>query len=149
MYFKDRLEAGRELAKRLSRYVDDDVIVASLTESSRGIAKIIAKELHGRSTDIISKAISLPGNDSTIGTVDQRGHFSYNRILTDGEIKEYSSEFHNYLEAEKMNKTHEIHQEMIKSKPMDREELGDHIVILTADGINDTSLLDSAIEYLK
>lgn len=149
MYFKDRLEAGRELAVRLSRYVDDDVIVASLSQSSRGIAKIIARELRGKSTDVISKAISLPGATSTLGTVDQTGRFTYNKGLTEGEIKEYSSEFHNYIESEKMNKTHEINRETTKTNPMKREELEGHIVILVSDGINDTALLDSAIEYLK
>ncbi len=135
MYFEDRLEAGRELAKRLSRYLDDDVIVASLSESSRGIAKIIARELHGRDTDVISKAISLPGSTSTLGTVDQEGHFTYNRRLSEGEIAEYSSEFHSYIEAEKINKTHEINRESLRGSAMNREELANHIIILTADGI--------------
>lgn len=149
MYFKDRLEAGRELAKRLSRYLDDDVIVASLTKSSRGIAKIIARELHGKTTDVISKAISLPGETSTLGTVDQTGSFTYNRKLSEGQVAEYSSEFHSYIEAEKINKSHEINRESIKGNFMKRDDLADHIIILVADGINDTALLDSAIEYLK
>lgn len=149
MYFKDRLEAGRELSKRLSRYVDDDVIVASLSESSRGIAKIIARELRGKTTDVISKAILMPGSSYNLGAVDQAGRFTYNKKLSEGEITEYTSEFHKYIEAEKMNKTHEINREMIKGNSMERKELTGHIIILAADGINDTALLDSAVEYLK
>jgi len=149
MYFKDRLEAARELSKRLSRYVDDDVIIASLSESSRGIAKTIARELRGKSTDLISKAILMPGSSSSLGAVDQAGSFTYSRNLSDGEIAEYSSEFHKYIEAEKINKTREINRETIKSKPMERRDLAGHVIVLVADGIDDTALLDSAIEYLK
>lgn len=149
MYFKDRLEAGRELAKRLSRYIDDDVIVASLTNSARSIARVIASELHAKSTDIISKSIALPGSESSIGTVDQTGHFSYNSNLSNGEIEDYASEFHNYIESEKINKTHDINQELTKHRQILRAKLTDHILILVADGLDDTAIYDAAIEYLK
>lgn len=149
MYFEDRLQAGRELAKRLSRYVDDDVIVASLSKSSRGIARVIARELRGKTTDVISKAILMPGSTTSLGAIDQAGRFTYSRKFSEGEIAEYSAEFHKYIEAEKMNKAHEIHRETLNTNSMERKELADHIVIIAADGINDTALLDSAIEYLK
>lgn len=149
MYFKNRLIAGKELATRLAKYTDDDAIVAILSSSSEALGSVVADELRISMTTLISKAITLPGEASSLGAVDQTGHFSYDTSLTEGEINEYASEYHNYLEAEKITKTHEINQETIKKGLYSRNEFADKIIILVADGLNNTATLDSAVEYLK
>lgn len=149
MYFQDRKDAAVKLATSLAKYTDDDVVIAVLNDSSKIIGDIIAKELRVPETIIISKAIQLPGESAKFGSLDQTGHFSYNTRLSEGEIDEYESEYHNYLDAEKMNKTHDINVEASKKGLFSRDRLTDKIVILVVDGIDDTTALDSAIEYLK
>lgn len=134
---------------RLAKYTDDDAIVATLSTSSEVLGNVIANELRISLTTLISKAITLPGEASALGAVDQTGHFSYNTRLTAGEIDEYASEYHNYLEAEKITKTHEINRETTKKGLYSRSEFTDKIIILVVDGLNDTAVLDSAVEYLK
>lgn len=149
MYFKDRLFAGKELATRLAKYTDDDAVVATLTESSVILGEVISKQLRIGLTTLISKAITLPGEKSSLGSVDQTGHFSYNTGLSEGEVTEYAAEYHNFIEAEKMNKTHEINRAVVSRGLYSRSEFTDKIMILVSDGLDDTVILDSAIEYLK
>ncbi len=149
MYFKDRAFAGKELATSLSKYTDDDVVVATLSESSEVLGKIIAQQLRVSMTTLISKVITLPGENSNLGAVDQTGHFAYNTHLSEGEIDEYAAEYHNYIEAEKITKTHEINRDVLTGGLYSRNEFTDKVIILVSDGINDTATLDSAIEYLK
>lgn len=149
MYFKDRKVAAQQLASSLARYTDDDVVVATLSATTDVLGEVIASSLRAPLTTLISKAISLPGESSHFGIVDQTGHFSYNTSLTEGEIDEYEGEYHKYLEGEKISKTHEINRETINKGLFSRDQFTDKIVILVGDGIDDTSVLDSAIEYLK
>lgn len=149
MYFKDRLFAGKELAIRLAKYTDDDAVVATLTSSAEILGETVAQQLRIRMTTLISKAITLPGENSSLGSVDQTGHFSYNTGLSEGEVAEYAAEYHNYIEAEKMTKTHEINRAVASKGLYSRSEFTDKIMILVSDGLDDTVILDSAIEYLK
>ena len=149
MYFKNRLIAGEELASRLARYKDDDVIVATLSSSAKPLGRMIATRLRAKLTMLISKAIEIPGENSSLGSVDQTGHFSYNTSLSSGEIKEYESEYHNYLESEKMNKTFSINRIITAKGLFSRSIFSEKVVILVSDGLDETIRLDSAIEYLK
>ncbi len=149
MYFKDRLFAGKELATRLAKYTDDDAVVATLTAASEIIGETVAKQLRITVTTLISKAITLPGESFNLGSVDQTGHFSYNTSLTAGEANEYASDYHSYIESEKINKTHEINRVVVAKGLYSRSEFTDKIIILVNDGLDDTVILDSAIEYLK
>ena len=149
MYFQDRKTAAAQLSNSLSRYIDDDIIVATLNDSSDQIGEEIARYLHAPMTNLISRAIRLPGESSNYGSLDQTGHFSYNTSLTKGEIDEYEGEYHNFLDAEKMNKTHEINREITAKGLFSRDEFLDKIVLLVSDGLDETTELDSAIEYLK
>lgn len=149
MYFQDRKDAANRLAATLLKHTDDDVVIASLNPRSEMMGQAIAIVLHASQTTLISRAINLPGNEYRFGTLDQVGNFSYNTGLTKGEIDDYESEYHNYLESEKMTTNHQINMETSKKNLMTREEFNDKIVILVGDGLDDTHELDAAIEYLK
>jgi putative phosphoribosyl transferase len=139
MYFQDRKDAANRLASSLSRYTDDDVVVASE----------IGAQLRSRTTTLISKALNIPGERQEFGSVDQAGKFSYNSALTEGERDHYEGEYHNVFEAEKIKKSHDINVEISKRGLFSRDEFLDKIVILVADGLDETSVLDSSLEYLK
>lgn len=149
MYFENRLSAAKELAIRLAKYTDDDAVVATLSESSEGLGEVIAKRLSIPLTTFISRAINLPGEKSSIGSVDQEGSFMFNTRFTQGQTNEYTAEYHNYIEEEKIKKSHEINRDITAKGLNSRNEFTDKIVILVSDGLNETVALDSAVEYLK
>lgn len=149
MYFENRLSAGEELAIRLAKYTDDDAVVATLSESSEVLGEVIAKHLGIPLTTFISKAIKIPGENSSVGSIDQEGSFMFNSRFTQGQADEYSAEYHNYIEEEKIKKSHEINREITSKGLNSRNEFTDKIVILVSDGLNETVILDSAVEYLK
>ncbi len=134
---------------RLAKYTDDDAVVVILTNTAEIIGEAIAKQLRIGATTLISETITLPGESSILGTVDQAGHFSYNANLTTGEIDQYASEYHSYIELEKINKIHKINHTVATKNLYSRSEFSDKIIILVSDGLDDTAALDSAIEYLK
>lgn len=149
MYFQDRKDAASRLATSLSKYRDDDVIVASLTASAESIASYLSELLRARWTTLISRAINIPGESQEFGSLDQSGKFSYSTSLSDGEREHYQGEYHGYFEAEKIKKSHDINIEVSKKGLFSRDEFRDKIIILVSDGLDDTSTLDSALEYLK
>jgi predicted phosphoribosyltransferase len=149
MYFQDRTAAGHELAKHLDKYRDDDVVVATLSDSAYEIGRVITSDLRLNMTTFITKVVNLPGEGLNYGTLDQTGHLTHNSAFSQGEIDEYDSEYHNYIEAEKITKTHEINSETSSRGLENRQQFIDKIVILVSDGLDETTVLDSAFEYLK
>lgn len=149
MYFKDRQHAGKELAQRLDRYIDDTVVIIALTDGAIIIGAEIAKRLHGALTLLLTKDILLPGESSVVGTIDQSGGFTYNSMFTAGQLEEFVSEYHNYLEAEKMNATHVINHMLAQNGLINRKQLGDKVIILVSDGVKNGTSFDAAMNYLK
>jgi len=149
MYFENRLSAGEELAIRLAKYTNDDAVVAILSDGAEVLGEAIARRLSIPLTTFISKAIKLPGETASIGSVDQEGSFMFNSRFTQGQTDEYSAEYHTYIEEEKIKKSHEINREITSKSLNSRNEFTDKIVILVSDGLNETVALDSAVEYLK
>jgi predicted phosphoribosyltransferase len=64
-------------------------------------------------------------------------------------LEEFVTEYHHYLEAEKMNKTHAINQILGQYGLFDRHVLRDSVVILVSDGLRHGASLDAAVNYLK
>lgn len=149
MYFKDRLEAGRKLAAQLGRYVDDTVVVMALSDGAILVGAEIAQNLGGALTLLLTEDIELPGDNSVVGTVDQSGGFTYNSMFSAGQLEEFASEFHNYIEAEKMNANHIINEMLGENGLLERSDLQDKVVILVSDGVRSGVSFDAAMNYLK
>jgi predicted phosphoribosyltransferase len=149
MYFKNRQDAGLKLAERLERYVDDTVVVMALTDGGILVGEVIARYLRGTLTLLLTKDIPLPGDTSIVGTIDQSGGFTYNSMFSAGQIEEFVSEYHNYLEAEKINAAHDINQMLAQNGLIDRSGLRDKVVILVSDGVKNGTSFDAAMNYLK
>jgi putative phosphoribosyl transferase len=58
--FKDRRDAGRQLARRLSRYRDDDVIVLALPRGGVPVAYEVADALHKPLDVIVARKVGAP-----------------------------------------------------------------------------------------
>ena len=149
MYFKNRKEAGQHLAERLAKYKDDTGVIVALSEGGVMVGRKIADELNMPLTMLLSRDINLPNDTSILGTVDQDGGFVYNSMFSVGQIEDYVSEYHNYLEAQKLHQISELNQILSKHGLMDRHSFMDHVVILVSDGIRNGAAFDSSLNYLK
>ncbi len=149
MYFESRTEAGQKLAKELEGYRFEDSVVVALTDGGVVVGAQIAALLHCPLMFLLMRDITLPGEISALGVIDQNGGFTYNDMFSTGELEGMTSEYHGYIEQEKMNKRHDINRLLGDGGLLDREIIQDRNVILVADGlISGTSLL-AAMSFLK
>ena len=150
MYFKNRTEAGQQLAKTLVKYRYDNNIVMCLSPGAVLVGAEIAKDLHCVITLLLMRDINLPGQGgAVIGTLDQSGAFTYNDMFSAGEIEEYMSEYHSVVEASKIDKMHEINELLGEFGLVDRRILWDHNVIVVSDGLKSGISLEAASVFLK
>ena len=150
MYFESRAEAGAQLAADLlERYRYENCIVVALSDGGVIVGEQIAVALHSILTMLLVENIDVPGENISFGAVSQNGSFSYNGTFSTGEIDEYASEYHGYLEEQKREAFQRINRLLGDGGLINNEMLRDHVVILVADGFNSGAALDAAVDFLK
>lgn len=150
MYFENREQAGQMLAARLvPEYRYDDCVVVALSDGAVIVGEQIAKELHCLLTMLLVEEIEVPGENTCFGGVGQNGSFSYNGMFSVGEIEEYQSEYHGYLEQEKREAFQRMNRLLGDNGLIDKDMLRDRVVILVADGLDTGISLDVASDFLK
>src|SRR5476651_1932092 len=103
MYFHDRAEAGDKLADELMGYRWENTAVLALSPGGVAIGEQIAKRLHCTLSLLLTARISAPGEESlVIGTIDQTGVFTYNSMISAGEMEEYMEDMRGYVEEQKL-----------------------------------------------
>jgi predicted phosphoribosyltransferase len=98
---------------------------------------------------MLMEPIDVPGEGEVFGNLDQDGKFIYNGMFSTGQIEEYYTEFHGYLEDKKREKMGIINKLLGSGGIVDETILREHNVILVADGLPNGSSLETAMEYLK
>lgn len=149
MYFNSRLEAGQRLASELINYANTNCVVIALSEGAVSVGEQIASILHCDMDMLLTEDIKLPGDPTIIGTVLQDGSFIYNNMFSTGEIEEYYSEFHAYIDDQKRQKFEEINRLLGNSGLLDPKMLKDHVIILVSDGLKNGLSLEAAQQFLK
>ena len=151
MYFKSRMEAGAILAEQLmEKYRYENCAVVALGEGGVLIGEQIAVNLHCVLMMLLSEDIAVPGEGVDFGAMSQSGQFTYNSQFSDGEIKEYASEFHGYLEEQKREAHQKMNRLLGDGGIIDKDLIRDRVVILASDGFGDNlSSLDVALSFLK
>ncbi|HEX6258691.1 MAG TPA: phosphoribosyltransferase family protein [Candidatus Saccharimonadales bacterium] len=149
MYFKNRQEAGRQLAAELMQYRYDNCIVVALSDGGVQVGEQIASQLHCMLTMLLLEEIEVPGESTMFGNVNQNGGFTYNGAFSAGEIESYYTEFHGYLEEQKREKFQHINRLLGDGGILSNEMLRDHVVILVADGLSSGASLDAVADFLK
>lgn len=75
MHFKDRVEAGKSLAKALEKYKGEDAVVYALPRGGVILGYEVARELRAPLDLIITRKIGYPGNDEcAVCAVAEDGH---------------------------------------------------------------------------
>lgn len=150
MYFENRAWAGYELAKRLyDTYRYEDCAVVALSDGAVQVGEQIAASLHCLLTMLLVEDIPVPGENQSFGGVSQAGNFTYNGMFSAGEIEEYASEFHGYLEEQKREAFQKINRLLGEGGLIDHAMLRDRVIILVSDGLDSGASLDVAVDFLK
>jgi predicted phosphoribosyltransferase len=150
MYFESRAHAGQILAEQLfERYRYENCVVVALSDGAVQVGEQIAGALHCLLTLLLIEDIQIPGESLSFGGVSQSGGFTYNGSFSSGEIEEYTSEFHGYLEEQKREAFQKINRLLGEGGVIDHAMLRDHVVILVADGVDSSAAMDVAIDFLK
>ena len=150
MYFHSRAEAGEQLARQLfDNYRYDNTAVVALGDGGVAVGEPVAERLHCILTLLLSENVDIPGENQTFGAVASTGDFTYNSELASSEISGYAAEFHGYLEEQKRVAFHKINRLIGDGGIIDRDLLRDHTVILVSDGLNDATIIDVVLDFLK
>lgn len=150
MYFESRSQAGQLLAEQLfEAYRYENCAVVALSDGAVQVGEQIAAALHCILTMLLIEDISVPGEGMSFGGVSQSGNFTYNGNFSSGEIDEYTTEFHGYLEEQKREAFQRINRLLGDGGMIDRDMLKDHTVILVLDGIDNGAAVDVALDFLK
>lgn len=74
MMFSDRLDAGRQLARRLDAWRGERPIVFAIPRGAVPMGKVIADALDGELDVVLTRKLGAPGNpEFAIGAVDETG----------------------------------------------------------------------------
>lgn len=150
MYFESRTKAGQILATNLlNEYRYESCAVVALSNGSVAVGEQIALSLHCVLMLLLTEDIPVPGEGLNFGSISQEGDFIYNNAFSEGEIEEYGSEFHGYLEEQKREAFQRMNRLIGDGGVIDRNLLSGHVVILVSDGIDSSSSIDVALDFLK
>lgn len=150
MYFSSRIEAGYKLAVELfPAYRYENCVVVALSDGGVQVGQQVAAALHCALTMLLTDDIPVPGEGVTFGTLNQSGRFTYNGMFSAGEIEDYYSEFHGYLEDQKRERMSLINQLLGAGGIVDETMLREHTVILISDGFPNGASLEAACDFLK
>ena len=149
-YFHSRAEAGEQLAREMfEKYRYENVALIALGNGGVAVGEPIAEQLHCILTLLLSEKVEVPGESQTCGGVSSSGQFSYNSDIAASEVNAYNEEFHGYLEEQKREAFHRINRLIGDGGVIDQALLQDHTIILVSDGLNDATILDVAMDFLK
>jgi putative phosphoribosyl transferase len=150
MYFESRAEAGQKLAAELlEKYRYENCAVVALSDGAVLVGEQIAASLHCIITMLLIENIEVPGENASFGGVSENGGFTYNGMFSAGEIEEYTSEFHGYLEEQKREAFQKINRLLGDGGLINNDMLRDHTVILVSDGLDNGASIDVAVDFLK
>jgi putative phosphoribosyl transferase len=133
MIFRDRTDAGRQLAARLTRYADrSDVLVLALPRGGVPVAYEVAKELNAPLDVFLVRKLGVPGHEE----------FAMGAIASGG-IRVLNQDLVNYLRIpdEVIDAVAAREQRELKRRARvyraDRPlpDVKDHVVILIDDGL--------------
>lgn len=144
MYFKDRQEAGKLLAKALMKYKDEDVIIYALPRGGVVVAAEIAKSLKAPLELILAHKIGHPyQTEYAIAAVSEGGH-------TVGNPREVHSIDKKWFESEKNHQMNEIKRKRtLYLKGRKEIPVKDKVAILVDDGIATGLTMEAGILELK
>lgn len=150
MYFKNREEAGQQLAQALANYRYENTAILALSEGGVAVGAELTRALHSTLSLLLVEPIKLPGlGDEEIGLLDEAGHFTYNSMISPGVLEEYMGEMRVVLEEEKMHKLYEMTKALGTRDIIDPHIFYGYNVIIVSDGLKNGVSFEAAVNFLK
>jgi len=149
MYYKNRAEAGRILARKLDRYRHSNTTIIALSPGAVIVGAQIAMRLHSTLTMLLTEDIILPGEHDPMAVIASDNTFTYNKKFSAGELEMMRSEYLGVIEGQRLAKLRKLHTLLGHGGELHRELLSRRTVILVSDGFNSGISLDLANDYLK
>ena len=149
MYYRNRAEAGRQIADKLSKYKSQNIVVLALDEGSSIVAAQVAMKLHANLMLYLIKNIYLPGENQALAGLSATGTYSTNDYFSAGELEEMSGEYHGYIDQKRMEANHDLHVLLGRDGEIDKSLLRHRIVIVVADGLASGFALQVCADFLK
>lgn len=143
--FKDRIQAGQLLAKRLKHLKGKDVVVLAIPRGGVVVGAEIAKVLGCPLDIIVTKKIGAPGNpELAIGAVGKGAK------VVDWDLAKKVGADEEYIEREIEKLTQEVIEKEKRLRGERRAlEIKGKIVVLTDDGIATGATVEAAIKVIK
>lgn len=149
MYFKNRAEAGRQIATQLEKYKAKNIVVIALDQGSSIVAAQVAMKLHANLLLFMVKNIYLPGETQAFAGLSSTGTYLTNDYFSAGELEELSMEYHSFLDQKRMEAHHDLNVLLGKDGQIDKKMLRHKIVILVSDGLSSGFSVQICTDYLK
>lgn len=149
MYFRNRADAGRRLANKLEHYKNRKTSVVCLSSGAAIVGAQIAMRLHSNMALLLTENIVLPGEHEPIAAISSPGLFTYNNMFSPGQLEELAIEFHQYIDAQRIEKFHRLNMLVGQEGEIHSENLRHNVIILVSDGLVSGYSLDIAYDFLK
>lgn len=147
MIFRDRADAGRQLAARLTRYADrTDVLVLALPRGGVPVAYEVAKELNAPLDVFLVRKLGVPGHEElAMGAIASGGV----RVLNEDIVNylKISDEVIDAIAAVEQRELERRQRAYRDDRPP--PDVKDHIVILIDDGLATGSTMRAAAASLR
>ena len=144
--FKNRLDAGRQLTNKLSKYKGKDVIVLAIPRGGIIVGNEIAKAIDAKLDIIVPRKIGSPEDpEFAIGAVAPDGSTS----LEEDVVRSYGIS-ENYIKNKVKEEIQEIKRRMNTyrgNKPFPK--LKNKIVILVDDGVATGNTMIASVKFIK
>lgn len=150
MYFHDRAQAGDLLADELQDYRYEDTAVLALSPGGVAVGEQIARRLHTSLSLLLTARITAPGDSALVlGTLDQTGIFTYNSMISAGEMEEYLQDMRTWVEEEKIRHLYAMTTVIGEGGNIDASQLVGRNIIIATDGVKNGLSFDAALHYLQ
>ncbi|WP_292485796.1 phosphoribosyltransferase [Methanohalobium sp.] len=142
--FKDRTDAGKQLAKSLEKYLDEDVLILAIPRGGVEIGYQVANYLDAELSLLISRKLPFPYNpEAGFGAVTEDGSSFINEIAA----RELSEEM---IEQIKKEQVDEIKRRIeILRNGESLPDMKGRTVIITDDGLAMGSTMRASVKLCK
>src|SRR3989344_2720299 len=145
MIFKDRLEAGELLAKKLRKYKGKDTLILAIPREGVVVGSVVAKELECPLDLIIIRKLGAPGNpELAIGATT-----SYGSLILDQELISKLKISSEYIKSEHRKQLLEAKRREKVFRVSSALKISGKNVILIDDGLATGSTVMAAITAIK
>ncbi len=148
-YFKNRKQAGEELADVLSDYVSDNTVVIALDEKSVLVGEPIAKKTNSTLFMLVTDDIYIPGESEPIATLTSADTYTYNSSYSAGQIEDIKAEYNGIINQKRDEAFHKINRIVGKDGDLDKRLLKRHTVIIVSDGLETGRSMDVVKDFFK